>query len=83
MNTQHKFIPRDQLVEGKQYYLYDDATYPATFVGRDDSTIYFRCDQKNSFGKNTKGPFKGCITFMSSLGPYEQEDDGFIEVDNE
>jgi len=78
MNTQHKFIPRDQLVEGKQYYLYDDATYPATFVGRDDSTIYFKCDQKNSFAKDTKGPFKGCIPFLAN-----SPDEGFIEVGSE
>ncbi len=83
MNTQHKFIPRDQLVEGKQYYLYDDATYPATFVGREGDSVYFKCDQKNHFIKENEGPFEGCIAFMSSLGPYEQDDDGFIEVDSE
>ncbi len=82
MQKQPTFVSRDQLVQGKQYYLLNDATYPATFVGRDDNTIYFKCDQKNPFMVENGEPFEGCIAFLSSLC-YEQEDDGFIEVDGE
>ena len=77
MQKQPTFVSRDQLVQGKQYYL-SGGTYQATFVGRDDDSIYFKCDQKNPFMKKTKGPFKGCISFWSHF-----DGSGFIEVDSE
>lgn len=83
MQKQYKFIPRDQLVQGKQYYLHNDATCPATFVGRDEESIYFKCHQQSSFVQESEGPFKGCLAFDSSLGDMELQDDGFIEVDSE
>lgn len=78
MDTQHKFIPRDQLVEGKQYYLCDDATYPATFVGRDEESVYFKSETSTIFAKEEEGPFEGCIGFFGSF-----DGSGFIEVDSE
>lgn len=78
MQKQPTFIPRDQLVEGKQYYLYNDATYPATFVGRDETSVYFKSERSTIFAVEEEGPFEGCIAFFSSF-----IDDGFIEVDSE